>query len=238
MKDQKAVLSHIEKLNERYSDSDALEILQGFIEEYEGYIALATSLSPEDQVLLQMVIDIDQKVKVFTLDTGRLFPETYDLIALTNSRYNCNIEVCFPNFVDVEEMVSKWGINLFYSSIENRKLCCRIRKVLPLKRALGKMKVWICGLRRAQSVTRTEMKPVEWDSFNGLIKINPLIGWTDDMLYEYIKNNNIPINALHKKGFTSIGCQPCTRAIEPGEDARAGRWWWETPETRECGLHK
>jgi len=137
----------------------------------------------------------------------------------------------------VENMVNEKGINLFYESIENRKLCCGIRKVEPLKRAFRELDVWICGLRKDQSVTRFFTKTVEWDESNGLIKINPILSWTEKQVWAYIKEHDVPYNELHDKGFPSIGCQPCTRAIKPGEDVRAGRWWWETPEQKECGLH-
>ena len=144
----------------------------------------------------------------------------------------------FPEAQNVEEMVLSKGINLFYNSIEDRKTCCNIRKIEPLKRAFAGLDVWICGLRRDQSVTRSEMQPIEWDENNGLIKLNPLIDWTEEKVRAYIKAHNIPYNPLHDRGFPSIGCQPCTRAVLPGEDLRAGRWWWENPDTKECGLHK
>ena len=146
--------------------------------------------------------------------------------------------VYFPEAGEVENMVNSKGINLFFESIENRKLCCNIRKIGPLKRAFNGLEVWICGLRREQSVTRHDMQRIEWDQANGLIKLNPLIDWSEEQVTEFIKANGIPYNPLHDKGFPSIGCQPCTRAIFPGEDIRAGRWYWENPDTKECGLHK
>jgi phosphoadenosine phosphosulfate reductase len=148
------------------------------------------------------------------------------------------MKVYFPEASEVEQMVNLKGINLFFESVENRKLCCNLRKIRPLKRAFQGLEVWICGLRREQSVTRQEMQRIEWDEGNGIIKLNPLIDWTEDEVKEFIKINGIPYNPLHDKGFPSIGCQPCTRAIFPGEDIRAGRWWWENPDTKECGLHK
>ncbi|MEJ5317443.1 MAG: phosphoadenylyl-sulfate reductase [Tenuifilum sp.] len=224
-------------LNEEFKGKDALQVLTWFLKEYKGRIALSSSMGAEDQVLTDMIMRLDPEVKIFTLDTGRLFYETYELIERTSLRYKKNIEIYFPSPAEVERMVTEKGINLFYQSIENRKECCRVRKIEPLKRAFKGLEVWICGLRRNQSATRTENQMVEWDEANGLIKLNPLIDWSEQDVWEYIKVNGVPYNPLHDKGFPSIGCQPCTRAIEPGEDVRAGRWWWENPETKECGLH-
>jgi len=228
----------INDLNEKFQEATVGEVLSWFLNEFKGTIALSSSLGAEDQVLTEMVTGIDKEATVFTLDTGRLFPETYDLIHRTNTRYGIKIKVFFPEASRVEEMVGEKGINLFYESIENRKLCCHIRKIEPLKRAFKGLDVWICGLRRDQSVTRHDMKLVEWDEANGLIKLNPLIEWTEKDVWDYINENKIPYNPLHDKGYPSIGCQPCTRAIMEGEDVRAGRWWWENPDTKECGLHK
>jgi len=213
-------------------------ILTFFLEKFKGKIALSTSLGLEDQVLTQMVAEIDPSTRIFTLDTGRLFPETYDLMDRTSKKYKINLEVFFPNSAEIEEMVAEKGINLFYDSIENRKLCCRLRKLVPLARSMQGLDAWITGLRREQSVTRENMQVVEWDDNNNMLKINPLIDWTEQQAWDYVKEHHVPVNPLHKKGFASIGCQPCTRAIEPGEDVRAGRWWWENPDTKECGLHK
>lgn len=225
-------------LNNLLAGKSAQEVINYCINHFGKKIALSSSLGIEDQVLTDMVVKIDPTTKIFTLDTGRLFPETYDLLERTNSKYKINISVYFPDRHAVEEMVNKKGINLFYYSIENRKECCGVRKIQPLKRAFEGLDAWICGLRREQSVTRTDMQVVEWDQNNGLIKINPLINWSEDEVWEYARANKVPYNVLHDKGFPSIGCQPCTRAIEPGEDVRAGRWWWENPESKECGLHK
>ena len=224
--------------NQTFGNGTAEDLLAFFLKEFKGKIALSSSLSVEDQLLTEMVIKLDPNTTVFTLDTGRLFPETYDLIDRTSKKYNKNIEVFFPKPEDVEQMVHEKGMNLFFSSIENRKLCCNLRKLKPLARALEGLEVWITGLRREQSVTRVDMQMVEWDENNNLLKLNPLINWTENEVWERIKKNNIPYNPLHKRGFVSIGCQPCTRAVLPGEDPRAGRWWWENPDTRECGLHK
>ncbi|PKP32168.1 MAG: phosphoadenylyl-sulfate reductase [Bacteroidetes bacterium HGW-Bacteroidetes-16] len=230
--------STIADLNNQLSGTSAQQIVAFFLEKFKGKIAFSTSLGLEDQVLTQMVAEIDPSTRIFTLDTGRLFPEAYDLMDRTSKKYKINLEVFFPNARDIEEMVAQKGINLFYDSIENRKLCCRLRKLVPLARAMKGLDAWITGLRREQSVTRENMQVVEWDAGNNMLKINPLIDWTEEQTWDYIKEHNIPVNPLHKKGFASIGCQPCTRAIEPGEDVRAGRWWWENPETKECGLHK
>ncbi|MCX6223097.1 MAG: phosphoadenylyl-sulfate reductase [Bacteroidia bacterium] len=228
----------ISALNQKLAGTDAIGLLSYFLNEYKGKIAFSSSLGLEDQVLTEMVCSIDKNVKIFTLDTGRLFPETYDLIHRTNHKYGIQTQIYFPDAAQVEEMVHSKGINLFYNSVEDRKTCCRIRKIEPLKRAFAGLDVWICGLRRDQSVTRAEMLPIEWDENNGLIKLNPLIDWSEEQVRHYIKERKIPYNPLHDKNFPSIGCQPCTRAILPGEDLRAGRWWWENPDTKECGLHK
>lgn len=226
-------------LNTRFTDKPASEILSYFLDEFRGTITFASSLGLEDQVLTHMITQVDPKVRIFTLDTGRLFPETYDLIERTNSRFGIRMEVFFPAAKKVEKMVKEKGINLFFESVENRKLCCHIRKIEPLHRALEGYDVWITGLRREQSVTRNNMALIEKDDNNhGRVKINPLINWTEKDIWAYINEYNIPYNKLHNQGFPSIGCQPCTRAIEPGEDLRAGRWWWEMPEHKECGLHQ
>jgi phosphoadenosine phosphosulfate reductase len=232
---KKENVSHINGL---LAGKPAEEVLNWFLNEFEGKVAFSTSLGAEDQVITRMISDIDRSAHIFTLDTGRLFPETYDLIDLTAKKYGLNIKIMFPDAARVESMVNTKGINLFYDSIENRKLCCHIRKIEPLKRAFEGLDAWICGLRRDQSVTRKEVQLVEWDDTNGLIKVNPLIDWTEAQVWDYIRGNHIPYNQLHDKDYPSIGCQPCTRAILPGEDIRAGRWWWENPESRECGLHK
>jgi phosphoadenosine phosphosulfate reductase len=224
-------------LNQQFIGASAHEIIAHFLKEYRHRIAFASSMGAEDQVITHMMAGIDSNSRIFTLDTGRLFPETYEVIERTNARYGINIEIFFPEREQVEEMVNEKGVNLFYESIENRKLCCHIRKIVPLRRALHGMDAWISGLRRSQAVTRQNLQPVEWDSTFGLLKINPLIDWTEEQVWDFINKNNIPYNRLHDRGFRSIGCQPCTRAIAPGDDVRAGRWWWETPEQKECGLH-
>lgn len=200
--------------------------------------ALSSSLSLEDQTVTQLMVAADKEdTRVFTLDTGRQFPETYELIDRTEMTYGIRIEVFFPDFQKVQEMVREHGINLFYDSIELRHLCCGIRKIEPLERALDGVEVWITGLRRSQSVTRAHMQMVEYDADDDVLKLNPLLLWSEQDVKDYVRANAIPYNKLHDQGFPSIGCQPCTRAVRPGEDVRAGRWWWEDPDKRECGLH-
>ncbi|MBN2614109.1 MAG: phosphoadenylyl-sulfate reductase [Bacteroidales bacterium] len=228
----------IREWNEQFRNRDSKEIIAYFLNHFKDKIAFSTSLGPEDQVITHMISQIDPKANIFTLDTGRVFPETYDLMDRTNKKLKVNIRVYFPDAAEVEEMVEKKGINLFYDSIENRKECCNIRKIKPLMRATKGLDAWITGLRREQSITRKDLQWVEQDDNNNLLKINPLAHWTEQDVWDYIAEHKVPVNALHKKGFASIGCQPCTRAIAAGEDVRAGRWWWENPETKECGLHK
>lgn len=227
----------IEALNTQFENASPQTVLRYFLESYKGRIGLASSLSIEDQTLTAMICDIDKSCRIFTLDTGRVFPETYSLISKTNDRFGIKLEIFFPDHRLVQPMVEKHGINLFYQSIELRKECCHVRKLEPLKRAFRGLEVWICGLRHEQSITRTTNHMIEWDAANNMIKINPLINWTEQQTWDFIRANQVPYNSLHDKGFPSIGCQPCTRATESGEDIRAGRWWWENPEQRECGLH-
>lgn len=228
---------NIDLLNEQWAGLSAQEILTKALELFGNKITFATSLGAEDQVITYLLSKIDKSANIITLDTGRVFPETYDLLHRTVNRYGIAIKSYCPDTAQVEEMVNSKGINLFYESIENRKLCCHVRKIVPLRRALQGNEAWITGLRREQSVTRTDLKIVEWDASNGLIKINPLLEWSEAQVWDFIKSNDIPYNKLHDQGFPSIGCQPCTRAIEKGEDLRAGRWWWEMPDSKECGLH-
>lgn len=229
--------TQIKELQNLVDNKTPEETIQFFLDKFQDKIAFSSSLGAEDQVITDMISKIDKSAKIFTLDTGRVFPETYDLIDRTSRKYKMPIQIYFPDAKQVEEMVNDKGINLFFESVENRKLCCHIRKIEPLKRAFKDLDVWICGLRRDQSVTRTDVQVVEWDEANGLIKLNPIVDWTEEQVWDYIKTNKVPYNRLHDKGFPSVGCQPCTRAIEKGEDTRAGRWWWENPETKECGLH-
>ncbi|MFA5971068.1 MAG: phosphoadenylyl-sulfate reductase [Lentimicrobiaceae bacterium] len=228
---------NIESLNQQWAGLSADEILRNALALFGNKITFATSLGAEDQVITYLLSKINKSANIITLDTGRVFPETYDLLHRTINRYGIAIKSYYPDTNQVEELVNTKGINLFYESIENRKLCCHVRKIVPLRRALQGMDAWITGLRREQSVTRTDLKIVEWDASNNLIKINPLLEWHEEQVWDFIKSNDIPYNKLHNQGFPSIGCQPCTRAIEKGEDLRAGRWWWEMPDSKECGLH-
>jgi phosphoadenosine phosphosulfate reductase len=228
----------LEKINQELLVESPETILKRVIDLFGPRIALSSSLGAEDQVLTDMVVKINPQTRIFTLDTGRLFPETYDLIERTANRYKIALEVFFPDHARVQEMVNKNGINLFYQSVDNRKLCCNVRKIEPLQRAFSQLDAWICGLRSSQSVTRNNIGVVEWDAGNNLVKVNPLANWTEQQVWDYIKTHKVPYNVLHDKGFPSIGCQPCTGPVLPGQDVRAGRWWWENPETKECGLHK
>lgn len=200
-------------------------------------IVFSTSLSYEDQVITHMIFSKGLNIEVFTLDTGRLFSETYSVFNSTRERYKQEIKTYYPKTEAVEKLVSSKGPNSFYESVENRKECCHIRKVEPLKRALAGKTIWITGIRAEHSANRNDMKNVEWDKANQITKIHPLLNWTFEETKAYINKHNIPYNSLHDKGFVSIGCQPCTRAIKTGEDFRAGRWWWEDNTKKECGLH-
>jgi phosphoadenosine phosphosulfate reductase len=206
-------------------------------EKFGPAVALSSSFGAEDMVLIDMLMQVDRKGRIVTLDTGRLPQETYNVMDAVREKYGATIEVFFPQAEAVQSMVAEHGLNLFYHSVELRKFCCGIRKMEPLSRALAGLDAWITGLRRDQSVTRTDIHKVEWDERNQLIKVNPLVDWTHDDVWNYIRQNNVPYNALHDRGYPSIGCAPCTRAVQPGEPERAGRWWWEHPETKECGLH-
>lgn len=227
----------IEKLNQQWDNVEPETMLRHFMEIYGDRIALSSSLSAEDQALTDMMLGINPQARIFSLDTGRLFPETYALLDKTNLHYGIKIEVFCPQTEALQEMVSTQGINLFYESIEKRHFCCQVRKLEPLSRAFRTLDAWVCGLRRGQSVTRNDMRRVEWDERHGLLKINPLIDWSEEQVWVYVREHRVPYNKLHDQGFPSIGCQPCTRAVKPGEDIRSGRWWWEDPQHRECGLH-
>lgn len=205
-------------------------------EKFSDGVVFSTSLGQEDQVITDIIFSQKLPIKVFTLDTGRLFYEHYDLLSKNNSRYKTKTEVYFPEASDVEKYVNEKGINAFYHSVENRKECCFIRKVKPLNRALEGAKVWITGLRSEQSENRENMPIIEWDEDRKLYKYNPLIHWSYQDVLDYLDQHKVQELSLHKKGFISVGCQPCTRAIEEGENPRAGRWWWESSH-KECGLH-
>jgi phosphoadenosine phosphosulfate reductase len=228
----------IKQLITKANSIDAQSIIKLAFDEFPSKITFATSLGEEDQVITDIISKIAPGIEIFTLDTGRLFVETYDLMAKNQKKYNkVNFKIYYPDTKRAEEMVRTKGINLFYESVENRKLCCHVRKVEPLQRALADKDAWIVGLRREQALTRASLEPVEWDEANKKIKFNPLYNWSLEQVRDYIKKNSVDISPLHAQGFVSIGCAPCTRAIKPGEDIRAGRWWWEQPESKECGLH-
>ena len=227
----------IAALNHLFLNTAPGELLSWFTTEFKGKVSFSTSLGAEDQVISHFIAMQKLPVKIFTLDTGRLYQETYDLLAITRKKYDLDIDIYFPDPARVEEMVNAKGINLFYESIENRRLCCHIRKIEPLTRALAGMEVWITGMRKEQSVTRSGASLIEWDPVLKIIKVNPLIQWSNEMVWQYIHDHKIPVNELHLKGYPSIGCLPCTRPIQPGEDVRSGRWWWELPQFKECGLH-
>ncbi len=227
----------IAELNHQFDKSSPEEVLSYAIEKYGDKLILASSLGVEDQVLTNMLSILSDQVSIFVLDTGRLPQETYDVMARTMRRYAFNYAVYYPDQQTVEKMVAENGPNHFYDSLENRKECCGVRKVEPLSRALDGKKAWITGIRRAQSIDRLETELFEWDESHNMIKINPLVSWSKDDVWDYVKRHDIPYNALHDKGYPSIGCAPCTRAVPLGEDDRSGRWWWEEAVQKECGLH-
>jgi phosphoadenosine phosphosulfate reductase len=203
---------------------------------FPGQVAFSSSLGPEDQVITAIIAKHALPVRIFTIDTGRLFPQTYELLDRTRARYKTRIEVYFPQAEAVEKLLTEKGATSFYESVENRVECCNIRKVEPLNRALRDVRVWITGIRGDQSDNRHGMSLVEWVEKRQLFKFNPLLHWSFADVQQYVQDHHVPVNPLHAQGFVSIGCAPCTRAIEPGEDERAGRWWWEQSQ-KECGLH-
>ncbi|MDB5021395.1 MAG: phosphoadenosine phosphosulfate reductase [Pedobacter sp.] len=211
--------------------------LRYFVEQFPGKVIFSTSFGWEDQVITDMIFSNDLPIRVFTLETGRLFPETYYVWNRTLERYKKPIYSYHPQVDSLQKMVSTKGPNSFYESVENRKECCYIRKIEPLKRALEGYQCWITGIRSEQSPNRHELSNIEWDEGNQLLKFHPIFDWTLDEVKAYVKENNIVYNPLHDKGFPSVGCAPCTRAVQPGEDFRAGRWWWEDQSKKECGLH-
>ncbi len=230
---------NLSELNDRFRDASPEALLRWAIDTFSPRLGLASSFGAEDVVLIDILSRLEPPTRVFTLDTGRLPAETYTLMDAIRDRYGLAIEVYFPQAEAVETMVRERGVNLFYKSVENRKLCCGVRKVEPLGRALRDLDAWITGLRRDQAVTRTRVEKIEVDrDHSGIIKLNPIADWSWDEVWAYIRTHEIPYNALHDRGYPSIGCAPCTRAVQPGEDLRAGRWWWEgDPAAKECGLH-
>jgi len=214
------------------------EALQWVSDNLHPRVAKASSFGAEDAVIIDIMLKINPKFRFFTLDTGRLPQATYDIMDIVRKKYNITIEVLFPDTIEVENMVKEKGVNLFYESVGNRKLCCEIRKVHPINKMLSTLDGWITGIRRDQTEVRKDVRIFQIDyNHRGILKINPIIDWTWDQIQDYIKKNNLPYNSLLDRGYPSIGCEPCTRAIKPGEDLRAGRWWWEQGEHKECGLH-
>lgn len=218
----------------------AERVLEWGFDRFAPRIALSASFgSPEGLVILDLMHKIDpSRARVFTIDTGRLPQPTYNLMDRVRDRYGIDVEVWFPSAERVQAMVQEKGLNLFYESVENRRRCCYVRKVEPLERALGELDAWIAGLRPDQNVTRESVKAVEIDELHGgRIKLNPLVTWSRDDVWKYVREHHVPVNALHAEGYPSVGCAPCSRAVKDGEHERAGRWWWENEETRECGIH-
>lgn len=214
------------------------EKLGHLADNYPGKVVFTTSFGYEDQVITDLIFNNDLPVRVVTLDTGRMFEETYKVFRSTIEKYGKKIHVYFPPADKVETLLNEKGPFSFYESVENRKECCHIRKVIPLKRALEGHAVWITGLRADQSANRSSLPEFEWDEINRIIKYNPLIDWNLEQVKQFVRENQIPYNVLHDRGYVSIGCEPCTRAVKPGEDFRAGRWWWEQNTGKECGLHE
>lgn len=215
----------------------AANLLARVVQDYPRAV-VASSFGAEDMVLIDLIATAGLPIRIITLDTGRLPQETHDLIDRTRARYGVSIEVYLPDASTVERYVRDHGTNAFYDSIELRETCCGIRKMEPLRRALSTADAWITGLRRSQSITRTDIGVEEFDTRHGIPKFNPLADWSEDDVWSYLRGRKVPWNALHDRNYPSIGCAPCTRAVEPGEDVRAGRWWWENPEHKECGLHR
>ena len=235
---QALTASELQGINDRLQGKPPEEILRWAVDTYSPELVMASSFGAEDVALIDIFSQHGMKIRVFTLDTGRLHDETYALMEQIRIRYDLAIESYFPERDAVELLEREKGFYSFRESIENRKECCGIRKVQPLRRALTGLNAWVTGLRRDQAVTRTDTAAVEWDEANDMVKVNPLVEWTEEQVWDYVRAHEVPYNALHDQGFPSIGCAPCTRAIKPGEDVRAGRWWWENPENKECGLHE
>lgn len=231
-------MSDTTTIEDNIKSLSALKTLEFIAKEYKGSATFSTSFGQEDQVITHMILSNNLPIDIFTLDTGRMFEDTYRVMQRTNEKYKTNIKVLFPESIAIEELYKEKGAYSFYESIENRKECCNIRKVQPLKRALSGYKIWITGLRAQQSENRSNLSKAQFDKSFNLTKVNPLLDWSLEDINTYLKEHNIPQNALHSKGFISIGCSPCTRAIKEGEDIRAGRWWWEDTSKKECGLHR
>ncbi|RAP30229.1 phosphoadenylyl-sulfate reductase [Candidatus Marinamargulisbacteria bacterium SCGC AG-414-C22] len=226
-----------EELNTLFNQASPQEVLTYANDRFKTKLVLASSLGLEDQLLTSYLCQINPQARIFVLDTGRLNKETYDVMETTKQTYNMSYEVYQPNPQAIDVFIKTKGLDSFYESLANRKECCKIRKIDPLRRVLATADAWITGLRKEQSQNRQAMSLFEYDDAHELIKINPLIKWTYEDVFKEVKKQNIPYNVLHDKGYPSIGCEPCTRAIKPGEDFRAGRWWWENEDKKECGLH-
>lgn len=227
----------VTNLLHQLSGLNEVAFIQMLTEQFPGKVTFSTSFSFEDQVITHQILANKLPVKIFTLDTGRMFTETYSVWSSTNEKYKTTIKAYYPNQHSLEKFITEKGPNSFYESVDNRKNCCFIRKVEPLQRALQGNEIWITGLRAEHSPDRKDLPVIEWDEVNNIIKYHPILHWTNDTVKNYIHRHQIPYNPLHDKGFVSIGCAPCTRAVKPGEDFRAGRWWWEDAEKKECGLH-
>lgn len=226
-----------QSLSLEYQNKDIKDVLMFLSVRFKDDVVFTTSFGIEDQVISHLIFENNIDIKVATLDTGRIFKETYKTYKQTIERYHKPINCYFPDYKNIEKMVTEKGPSSFYESVENRRECCYIRKIEPLKRLLAGKRLWITGIRADQSENRTAMQLFMWDEGNGIMKYNPLLHWTFDQCIEFARKNDVPYNSLHDKGFVSIGCEPCTRAIKPGEDFRAGRWWWEDKSKKECGLH-
>ena len=229
--------NYVSQIAEQAQSLSIEEVIGQLVKQFAGKVTFSTSFSYEDQLITHKILTNNFPVSIFTLDTGRLFEETYSVWSATNERYHTKIRAYNPDHNLLEPYVAEHGPNSFYESVEERKTCCFFRKVEPLKRALKDKSVWITGLRAEHSASRHDMPQVEWDESNQIIKYHPILHWTTKEVKDYINEFNIPYNILHDRGFVSIGCAPCTRAIKPGEDFRAGRWWWEDNTKKECGLH-
>ena len=229
--------SDFEEIARSFKGLSGLDLLQELVRRYPGKTVFSTSFSEEDQLITHWIFENKLPIRVFTLDTGRMFPETYSTWSRTLEKYQQPIEPFYPQAEPLQNFVAENGPNAFYESVELRKTCCAIRKVEPLQRALKGNEYWITGIRAEHSPNRHSMQSIEWDGGNQLTKIHPLLHWTLEQVKQEIKSHHIPYNSLHDKGFVSIGCAPCTRAIRPGEEFRAGRWWWEDSSKKECGLH-
>ncbi len=230
--------NQIDELNRQFAEKEPEEVLAWAVEKLHPKVALATSFQVQGSVVIDLLMKVRRDARIFTLDTGRLNPETYEAMESVREKYGVRIEVVFPDSAEVESMVSSRGINLFYRGLENRRMCCEVRKVNPLNRYLSGFDGWITSIRSEQTTMRASAQKFEMDdAHGGIIKINPIVDWSERRVWDYVKSNGVPYNKLHDMGYPSIGCAPCTRAVAPGEDSRAGRWWWESGSDKECGIH-